>query len=119
MTPPEPRVVLSIVVPSHDRCEPLRRLLTSLARLPLPRDGRYEVITVDNNSSDDTRAVVEACAAASPHPLRYVFERRQGIAYARNAGIRSARGEIVACTDSDCLATPDWAATLFEEFTVD
>jgi GT2 family glycosyltransferase len=109
-------VVLSIVISTCNRCEQLRRCLLSLADLQAPAGGRCEIIVVDNNSSDATRATVEACGGCSPHPVRYVFERRQGITHARNTGVRSSRGRFIASTDDDCLAAPDWATVLVEEF---
>jgi GT2 family glycosyltransferase len=69
------------------------------------------VVVVDNNSTDSTRDVVEACAAAG-HPVRYVFEPRRGIAHGRNAGILASRAPIVAFTYDDVTVAPDWVATL-------
>jgi GT2 family glycosyltransferase len=111
--------VLSIVVCTYNRADQLRRCLEALARMTPPRRGPCEVIVVDNNSSDATPAVVEAFRTDAGHPVRYVFERRQGLAYARNTGIRASAAPLVACTDDDCLPAPDWAATLVNEFAGD
>jgi glycosyltransferase involved in cell wall biosynthesis len=96
----------SIVIATYNRAEDLRDTLQSLARLQ--PDGPWEVIVVDNNSPDDTRAVVETAAATFPVRLRYVFEQQQGRSPALNAGIRAARGEIIATTDDDVRVAPDW-----------
>ena len=77
---------------------------------------RYEVIVVDNNSTDNTRATVESFIAKGHNDLRYVFESRQGIAYGRNAGIAAARGDIIAFTDDDVVATDNWIATIKRAF---
>jgi glycosyltransferase involved in cell wall biosynthesis len=66
------------------------------------------VIVVDNNSTDETRAIVEHAASTFPAPLRYVFEREQGRSPALNAGIRLSRGDIVVTTDDDVRVERDW-----------
>ena len=110
------RAGLGIVVCTYDRCDALARCLASLIRLEPPPDGTaLELIVVDNNSSDGTRALVESWRQRSPHPVRYVFERRQGLAYARNAGVRTSTAPLIACTDDDCLVAPDWSSILIEE----
>ena len=99
----------SIVIATYNRAADLRGTLASLSALK--PDGPWEVIVVDNNSSDDTRAVVEAASAAFPVPLRYLFEREQGRSPALNAGIRAATGSIVVTTDDDVRVEPDWLST--------
>lgn len=96
----------SIVIATYNRAVDLRGTLASLASLR--PDGSWEVIVVDNNSPDDTRQVVETAARAFPVELRYVFEREQGRSPALNAGIRTARGGIIATTDDDVRVPPEW-----------
>lgn len=96
----------SIVMATYKRAGDLRETLRSLAGLK--PDGPWEVIVVDNNSPDDTRGVVEQAARAFPVELRYLFERQQGRSPALNAGIRAARGSIVATTDDDVRVPADW-----------
>jgi glycosyltransferase involved in cell wall biosynthesis len=96
----------SIIIPTHNRADELRQTIDSIARLTVP--GDWELIVVDNKSTDGTRAVVEAQAAAFPAPLRYVFEPEQGRYAALNTGIRAATGAIVATTDDDARVEPDW-----------
>ena len=96
----------SIVIATYNRAGDLRGTLESLARLR--PSGDWETIVVDNNSTDDTRAVVEAAAATFPAPLHYVFEKQQGRSPALNAGIRRAQGAIVVTTDDDVRVEPDW-----------
>jgi glycosyltransferase involved in cell wall biosynthesis len=96
----------SVVIATYNRAADLAATLDSLAGLRPA--GDWEVIVVDNNSTDGTRAVVEAAAPAFPAPLRYVFEREQGRSPALNAGIRLAQGEIIATTDDDVRVEPDW-----------
>src|SRR5437763_7622959 len=99
-------MTFSVVIATYNRAADLRATLDSLSALR--PSGDWEVIVVDNNSSDDTRAAVETAARAFPVPLRYVFEREQGRSPALNAGIRLAAGEIVATTDDDVRVDPDW-----------
>jgi glycosyltransferase involved in cell wall biosynthesis len=96
----------SIVIATYNRAADLRATLTSLSALQ--PDGPWEVLVVDNNSSDDTRHVVSDAARAFPVPLRYLFEREQGRSPALNTGIRAAAGEIIATTDDDVRVPPDW-----------
>jgi glycosyltransferase involved in cell wall biosynthesis len=83
-------------------------------------DGvEWEVIVVDNNSGDQTRDVVENYIRKYPGRFQYLFESRQGLSRARNAGILAARGEVIAFVDDDVVAEPTWlrslTASLFEE----
>ena len=96
----------SVVIATYNRAADLRQTLASLAGLR--PDGPWEVIVVDNNSPDDTRAVVEQAAATFPVELRYLFEREQGRSPALNTGIRAARGDIIATTDDDVRVPADW-----------
>ena len=102
MTP----MTFSVVIATYNRAVDLRATLDSLAGLR-PR-GDWEVIVVDNNSTDATRQAVESAAARFPAPLRYVFEREQGRSPALNAGIRLARGAIIVTTDDDVRVEPEW-----------
>lgn len=96
----------SVVIATYNRATDLADTLRSLAGLS--PDGPWEVIVVDNNSPDDTRQVVESAAGSFPVDLRYLFEREQGRSPALNAGIRSARGRIIATTDDDVRVPSDW-----------
>jgi len=99
-------MIYSVVIATYNRAADLRDTLVSLAGLR--PNGPWEVIVVDNNSTDDTRQVVEAAAPGFPAPLRYLFEREQGRSPALNAGIRVARGDIIVTTDDDVRVEPDW-----------
>ena len=96
----------SVVIATYNRAGDLDATLRSLANLRV--DGPWEVVVVDNNSTDETRAVVERAAGSFPVSLRYVFERAQGRSPALNAGIRAARGSIIATTDDDVRVPVDW-----------
>jgi glycosyltransferase involved in cell wall biosynthesis len=99
----------SVVIATYNRANDLRETLASLAALA--PDGPWELIVVDNNSSDATTSVVEHAARSFPVELRYLFEREQGRSPALNAGIRAARGDIIATTDDDVRVPSDWLNT--------
>lgn len=102
--------MISVVICTYNRAPSLRRTLESFFRQDRLDHVPHEVIVVDNNSSDDTRAVVQAF---ENHPaLRYVFEPKQGLSQARNRGADEARGDIVAYLDDDVLLAPEWLHAL-------
>ena len=97
----------SIIICTYNRAESLRDTLGALRALQLPAGRTCEVIVVDNNSKDHTRAVVEEARRDWP-ALSYEFELQQGLSHARNHGIACARGEVLLFTDDDVLPEPDW-----------
>lgn len=101
------RMDASIVVCTYNRAESLRDTLRALQALQAAPGRTWEVIVVDNNSKDHTRAVVEEAQRAWPL-LRCEFEGAQGLSHARNHGIGCARGEVILFTDDDVLPEPDW-----------
>lgn len=92
----------SIVVPVHNNPEDLRNCIESLKALDYPQD-RYEIIVVDNNSTDDTAAVAKDMGVTCLSETRF-----QSSYAARNTGIGAAKGEFIAFTDSDCIADRNW-----------
>ena len=96
------RPFVSVVVPVFNGAETIGACLTALLAQDYPSDRR-EIIVVDNNSTDGTAAIVQTFA------VRYVREEQVQSSYAaRNRGIREARGELIAFTDADCVASPQW-----------
>jgi glycosyltransferase involved in cell wall biosynthesis len=101
---------VSVAILTYNRADFLRQTLTGIAAQQFPHD-HFEVLVVDNNSTDHTREVVAAFATARPAP-RHVFETKQGLDHARNRAIKEARGEIIVFADDDILVRPDWLAQL-------
>ena len=95
----EAPVDISVVLSTYNRASMLPAALDAL--LAQRTAIVYEVILVDNNSTDGTRELAARYVAAHPERVRYVFERQQGLSYGRNTGIAAARGAIVAFTDDD------------------
>src|SRR6185295_6783569 len=106
---------ISAVITTYNRSEMLAAALEPLLRQNAG-GVRYEVIVVDNNSTDNTRTTVEAFIARGYPNLRYVFEPKQGIAHGRNAGIAAAQGDIIAFTDDDVVVTDNWIAVIKRAF---
>src|SRR3954471_20056855 len=96
----------SIIIATNNRAAELQRTIRSLAAIH--HSGAIELIVVDNGSTDSTRAVVEEAARDYPFPLHYLYEAEEGKYAALNAGIRAARGRVVAATDDDARFEADW-----------
>ena len=108
----------SVVICTHNRAGYLAEAIRSVQEQTL-RPDRYEVIVVDNVSTDGTRQIVEALSATSRAPVRYLYEERLGSSAARNAGIAQAKGDLLAFMDDDAVATPGWLARLANVFEED
>ncbi len=100
-------IAVSVVIPTYNRAHLLGQTLDRLAKLK-PSIPSWEVIVVDNNSTDQTRAAVEQRASAYPVPLRYLFERAQGRSYTLNAGILATSATALVFTDDDVLVGDRW-----------
>lgn len=100
--------MISVIICTYNRADSLAKTLKSLSGLAVPKDGIPEVIVVDNNSNDETRAVVTAAHTQENIRIRYLFEGKQGLSHARNAGIAAAEGDILVFTDDDVIVEPDW-----------
>jgi glycosyltransferase involved in cell wall biosynthesis len=103
---------ISVLVCTYNRSKTLGVAIESIAVQSLPQSIKWEIAVVDNNSTDQTRQVVQDLQRRYPDLIRYVFEPKQGISNARNAGIAEAKGEILAFLDDDESADPDWLQSL-------
>ncbi len=101
---------VSVVIPTYNRSVLLRDAVSSV--LGQDSDSTYEIIVVDNNSEDDTPALVRCLMESHPGKVRYIFEPQQGNAHARNRGIENASGAIIAFIDDDVTVESNWLASL-------
>lgn len=101
----------SIIVCTYNRAVSLDATLKSLAKQKTPEHLKWEVIVVDNNSSDNTKSVVSEWQNTFPQ-LRYEHESAQGLSHARNRGISAASGEFLLFTDDDVRPEADWLETV-------
>ena len=100
-------ILVSVVVPTHDRRELLGRLLASLEAQSIG-PAAYEVIVVHNHTADGTEAMARAWCARQPFAASYHRKGYNGPARSREFGARQARGRFIAFIDDDCVATPEW-----------
>jgi glycosyltransferase involved in cell wall biosynthesis len=101
----------SVIIPTLNRCNLLADVVASVRAQCFPAD-QYEIIVVDNGSTDGTRELVERLNQDGGKPIHYVYEPRPGLHWARHAGARAAQGDILAFTDDDALVTSGWLVGL-------
>ncbi len=101
--------MISVAVCTWNRAEVLRVALESLIALDHPD---YEVVVIDDGSTDHTRTVVDSVRAVAKVPMRYVHQENAGIAAARNRAVAEAQGAWIAFCDDDQRADPAWLGAL-------
>ena len=104
--------MVSVIVPVRNGESTISDCIESLLGQDFPKN-EYEVIVVDNNSSDGTAAIIKR------HRVGYLLEKKKGPSAARNAGIAASRGDFLAFTDSDCIAKEDWLREGTKAFATD
>lgn len=107
---------ISVVLATYNRAVSLRATLESFSSLALPAQLRWELLVVDNNSTDSTRQVIEKFREKVPFPVRYIFEPKQGKSAALNTGVSEAKGKIIAFTDDDVVLDRHWLSNLKKTF---
>jgi glycosyltransferase involved in cell wall biosynthesis len=108
--------ILTLLVCTFNRAGDLSELLrTALAQ---ETDGTftYEILVVDNNSTDDTRRVVDGFRARGHTNVRYLFEPRQGKSHALNTGLDAIRTPLYTIADDDFVLPPDWVQRIVDVF---
>ena len=103
---------VSVVVPVLNGEDTVRDCLVSLLATDYPEE-RYEIVVVDNGSTDGTREIVRRL------PVRYVTEPERGLSHARNRGVEATDGDVVAFIDCDCFASTRWLSELVEGLEAD
>ena len=102
-------IEVSVVVPAYNAGRTIDACLKGLLTQSVPPEG-YEVIVVDDGSSDETREIV------GKYGVRLIEQPRKGPAAARNRGVMEAKGQIVLFTDADCEPTENWIAEMVRPF---
>ena len=98
---------VTVIVPTRNRCRSLADLLGSL-REQQPAGISWEVLVVDNGSTDDTSVMMESIKADFPVPLRYIYEPNPGLHNCRNRGALEAESTAVAFLDDDMILDKLW-----------
>jgi lipopolysaccharide/colanic/teichoic acid biosynthesis glycosyltransferase/glycosyltransferase involved in cell wall biosynthesis len=101
--------VVSVIVPAFNAASTLKACLAALNNQTYPHD-LYEVIVVDDGSTDTTASIAQDAGA------RLIHKKNQGPAAARNSGVEAATGDFVLFTDADCAPAPDWIEKMIEAF---
>lgn len=102
----------SVIVPTYNRSEKIVLVLEALNKQSLPLD-KYEVLVVDNNSQDNTKATIQRCIQRYPGlNIRYLFEKKQGLNFARNLGVQQAQADVLVFLDDDAIPETDWLQAL-------
>jgi glycosyltransferase involved in cell wall biosynthesis len=110
---------ISVLICTRNRAKPLDETLRHFFMQRFADGYEYEVVVVDNDSTDDTVRVVAGYAAEHSGIVRYCREQRHGQCYARNTAIAAARGDIIVFTDDDVLVERNWLNEIHREFTED
>ncbi len=106
-TIPSLKHIYSIIVPSFNRSDEIRELLTSFTALDF-EPSRLELIIADDGSEDDTALLVKNFQEKLPFQLYFYSQTNQGPGAARNMGMRYAQGDFFIFIDSDCTVPPSW-----------
>ena len=107
-------IKLTVIVPTRNRSSYLTETLDSIALQSLDKDS-FEVLVIDNGSTDDTKKVVESFYCKIPH-LRYFFESKPGLHVGRHIGYCEATSDILVFADDDIIAFPTWLEGMQESF---
>lgn len=106
---------VSIIIPTYNRSKLIGITLDSLLKQTYPKE-LFEILVVDNNSTDNTSVVIEEWIIKSEGRIRYFAEPRQGSHFARNGVIQHARGELLYFTDDDMIADSNLLSGLVNIF---
>ena len=107
-------ISVSIVICTYNRADSLKLTLDSLCRMEVGNEFRWEIILIINNSTDHTESVAESF---KPHlPIKVFFEKKQGLAHARNRGIVESEGGLLVFTDDDVNVSPHWLSEYYKNF---
>ena len=108
------KIKISVIIPTYNRLGSLRAQLEALLRQSYPL-RRYEVIVINDGSSDGTQEYLDNQKVFNPN-LIVINQRNGGPAKARNRGLKIAKGPIIAFTDDDCVVNSNWLEIIDQQF---
>jgi len=109
------KLILSVIIPTYNREQYLNQCLNSLFRQDYPL-SKYEVIVIDDNSTDNTIRVLENYSKNYINLHVINNPNKRGSNYSRTLGIKSAKADIIVITDSDCILPSDWLSKIAKKF---
>jgi len=104
----EKQIDISVVVPAFNEEHILALCIEALQKQDFK--GTFEIIIVDNNSSDKTVEIAKKLG------VRVIHEKRKGVAFARQSGFMASRGKVIASTDADTIVPANWLSTISSTF---
>src|SRR5215467_152319 len=107
---------ISVLICTYNRSGLLSETLAAVQEMDAPDACSVEIIVVDNNSTDDTTAVVTESIERARFTTILIQERQQGKSFALNAGLAVASGDVLALTDDDVLPAADWLVRIVQTF---
>ena len=109
---------ISVIIPTYNREHLIHLTINSFLKQSYPVKF-YEIIVCDNNSTDSTKKIVQKIISDNPNRIKYIFEKRQGVHYARNSAAKVATGDILYYTDDDMIADVDLLVEIIKIFDLD
>ncbi|MCK4744842.1 glycosyltransferase family 2 protein [Candidatus Parcubacteria bacterium] len=103
--------IITVIICTYNRSKYLKLCLQSLIEQTLSQNY-FDIIVIDNNSNDDTKKITDKFLNILP--FKYVFEKNQGLSYARNRGIKESNTEYIAYIDDDAKANKNWLQTAYK-----
>ncbi len=103
---------ISIVIPTFNRAQLLDQVLESISNQVITKEFQAELLLIDNNSTDETRSVIEKWIPKFPFPARYLFEKNQGRSFALNRGINESTGDLICFLDDDVVIDARWISEM-------
>ena len=107
---------ISVIVCVYNGGELFKKNIESVSRLKIPDNSRVEFLFVDNDATDGSGELIKEYVRKYPDTFRYLPEPKPGKSHALNLGIKKAKGEIIAFTDSDVILPEDWLLRIREGF---
>jgi glycosyltransferase involved in cell wall biosynthesis len=107
---------ISIIICTYNRADNLEDCFDGLAAQEISSNFNWEVVLIDNNSSDHTRQFTQDYAASGHFMLRYTFESKQGLSHARNQGINASSAAILIFIDDDIRVGKNWLQSIVNTF---
>jgi glycosyltransferase involved in cell wall biosynthesis len=110
---------MSVIISTRNRCKKLVETLKSIQAARVPENFCWEMIVVDNGSTDGTAHACKPFKANDPERFIYINEPKRGKSIALNRGISIAKGDILAFTDDDCIVDSTWFEAIIKEYLAD